>query len=147
MSILRRAATQSSGLRWGFEMASKDIRRFGTIALIFFGALFVMAVWRQKTVLSIFFGCLGGLGAGFILLPEILRPVHTGWLAVAHMIGQIITAFSLTLAFYLVMTPSAMIKRLLGGRPLPVRPDKNATTYWVDREEPAQPKERFIKRY
>ena len=130
-----------------FSTDRKDVRKFGTIALIFFGALFAMAVWRQKTVPSIIFGCLGGLGAGFILLPEILRPVYTGWLAVAHMIGQIITAVSLTLAFYLVITPSAVIKRLVGGRPLPVRPDKNATTYWVDREEPAQPKERFIKRY
>lgn len=128
-------------------MASKDIRKFGTIALIFFGTLFVIAVWRQKTVSSIVFGCLGGLGVGFILLPEVLRPVYTAWLAAAHMIGQIITAVALTLAYYLVITPSAIIKRLFGGRPLPVRPDKNATTYWVDRNEPAQPKERFIKRY
>ena len=51
------------------------------------------------------------------------------------------------LAYYLVITPTALLKRVFGGRPLPTRPDRDAASYWVTRPELAQPKERFIKRY
>jgi len=53
----------------------------------------------------------------------------------------------LTLAYYIVITPTALAKRLISGRPLPTAPDKGLSSYWVSRPEPAQPKERFIKRY
>lgn len=130
-----------------FSTDKKDIRKFGIVALVFFGTLCAIGVWRQKMIVGSIFGSLGALGLGFVLLPEVLRPVYCAWLTVARIIGQIVTAGVLTLAYYLVITPSALIKRIFGGRPLPIRPDKNATTYWVDREEPLQPKDRFIKRY
>jgi hypothetical protein len=65
----------------------------------------------------------------------------------AHVIGTIMTAVILTLAYYLVITPYALIKRLFGGRPLPFKPDKNSSSYWIERSESAQPRERFSKRY
>ena len=76
-----------------------------------------------------------------------MEPVYRGWLKVAHFIGRTITLGILTLAYYLVITPFALAKRFFGGRPLPLKPDKAAGTYWVTRTEPAQPKERFLKRY
>ncbi len=94
-----------------------------------------------------FFGLLATLGLGFILLPGPLRPVHTVWLKIAHTLGRIITTLVLALAYYLVITPSALLKRIFGGRPLPLKPDRNASSYWVTRDEPAQPKERFLRRY
>ena len=58
------------------------------------------------------------------------------------------TPESITAAvYYLVITPAALIKRLMGGRPLPLKPDKQTESYWVTRAEPSQPRERFIKRY
>ena len=80
-------------------------------------------------------------------MPRRLKQVYAAWLTIAHFLGAIVTALVLTLAYYVVITPSALIKRLFGGRPLPVKPDKKASSYWVVRPEPAQPKERFLKRY
>ena len=125
----------------------KEIRKFGLIALLFFGALFALSVWRDKTVPMTLFGLLGFLGLLFLALPGPMRPVHAGWLKVAHAIGRTITTIILTLAYYLVITPSAWLKRLFGGKPLPVKPDPDASTYWVKRDEPVQPKERFHKRF
>jgi len=125
----------------------KEVRKFGLIALIFFGALFALALWRDKTIPMVLFGVLALLGLSFVALPGPMRPVHAGWLKVAHAIGRGITTIILTLAYYLVITPSAWLKRLFGGRPLPWRPDPDAETYWVPRDEPAQKKERFHKRY
>ena len=102
----------------------------------------------MKKPLPIFlFGFLSILGLGFILFPTQLRPVYAAWLRIAHFIGKIVTTLVLALMYYFVITPAALLKLLFGGRPLPVKPDKKATSYWVTRTEPVQPKERFLKRY
>jgi hypothetical protein len=106
-----------------------------------------MAVWREKTVLSWFFGILCTLGVAFFLLPGPLQPLYIRWLRIGHVMGQVSTAVILTVAYYVVITPTALLKRLFGGRPLPLGPEKKVETYWVTRPEPAQPRERFIKRY
>jgi len=126
---------------------TREVRKFGFIALVFFGCLCVLGLWMKKPLPAYLFGFLSILGLGFILIPAQLKPVHAAWLKVAHLLGRIITTLILALAYYLVITPAALIKRLFGGRPLPVKPDKEASSYWVDRTEPAQPKERFLKRY
>ncbi|MDY6951000.1 MAG: hypothetical protein SWE60_05775 [Thermodesulfobacteriota bacterium] len=125
----------------------KGIRKFGIIAFVFFGALCALGLWRNKPIPTYLFGALAVLGFGFLLIPRPLRPIHDAWLRIGHLVGRIITLLSLAIVYYLVITPTSFIKRLLGGAPLPLKPDKEASTYWVSRSEPAQPKERFLKRY
>ena len=125
----------------------KQIRKFGLIALIFFGALCALGVWKEKFLPTYLFGFLSVLGLGFITVPVPLRPVYKAWLRFAHLISRVITNLILILIYYLVITPSGLLKRLFGGKPLPVKPDKNISSYWVTRPEPAQPSERFLKRY
>jgi hypothetical protein len=125
----------------------KEIRRFGLIAFIFFGFLFLLGVWKEKPLPVFLFGFLSCLGFGFLIVPLQLRHVYHIWLKVSHFIGRVFTTIILALAYYLVITPSAFIKRLFGGTPIPLRPDKDASTYWVQRSEPGQPIERFFKRF
>lgn len=125
----------------------RETRKFGVVAFLFFGALCVVALWREKVFMAGLFGTLSALGLGFMLFPGPLRPVHDLWLKVAHFIGRVFTALVLALAYYLVITPFGLAKKLFGGAPLPTGPDPSASTYWVSRLEPAQPKERFTKRY
>jgi hypothetical protein len=125
----------------------KQIRKFGLIAFIFFGSLCVLGIWKEKALPTYLFGALSLLGLGFILIPIQLEPVFSAWLKIAHLIGRVVTTMILTLAYYFVITPSAIIKRLFGGAPMPVKPDRDASSYWVSRTEPVQAKERFLKRY
>ena len=125
----------------------KKIRKFGLVALIFFGALCALGIWTKRPVPTYLFGTLAALGVGFILIPSPLRPVYAAWLKMAHLMGSAVTILILALAYYLVITPSALIKRVFGGRPIPIKPDRSVSSYWVPRTEPAQPRERFLKRY
>jgi hypothetical protein len=125
----------------------KSIRRFGAVAFVFFGCLSGLGFWWQKPTPSYLFGFLSLLGLGFILLPVPMKPVYTNWRKISHFLGRLVTIMMLTLIYYLVITPAALIKRAVGGRPLPLKPDKNALSYWVPREESAQPRERFLKRF
>ncbi len=126
---------------------NKSIRKFGFVAFIFFGCLFALGLWFEKPFPICLFGPLAVLGLGFILIPGLLKPVYSVWLRIVNIISRITTAGILTLAFYLVITPTALIKRLFSGAPLPLKPDKRASSYWVVRTEPAQSRDCFIKRY
>ena len=124
-----------------------EIRKFGFIAFIFFGFLCGLGVWTKKALPVYFFGFLSILGFSFILAPLRMRPIYGTWLRIAHFLGRVVTTAILTIAYYLVITPAALIKRLFGGRPLPMKLDKKGSSYWVARNEPAQPRERFLKRF
>ena len=126
---------------------TREIRKFGIVALIFFGFLCGLGLWRQKSLPTYLFGSLTILGLGFVVAPSWLSPLYVFWLKIAHFIGRVVTTVMLILAYYLVITPAALIKRVLGGLPLPVKPNKNVSSYWVNRTEAAQPKQRFLKRY
>ena len=82
-----------------------------------------------------------------IVIPFKMKPEYAILKKISYFLSRIVVALILTLAYYLLITPVALIKRLFSGRPLPVKPDKDALSYWVARDEPVQPKERFLKRY
>jgi hypothetical protein len=126
---------------------NKEIRKFGIIALTFFGCLAIIAMLTGKIIAVCVFGSLAILGCCFSLFPQRFSPIYFVWLKIAGIIGKIITYLILAIIYYMVMTPSAQLKRLFGGAPLPVKPDKNVSSYWVTRSELAQPKERFFKRF
>jgi hypothetical protein len=125
----------------------KEIKRFGAIAFVFFGCLCGLGVYLKKPISIYLFGALAIFGFGFFILPTQLKPLYSRWMKVARLIGKLITIFILTVAYYSVITPTALIKRLFGGRPLPIKPDKESRTYWVTRNESMQPRKRFIKRF
>ena len=107
----------------------------------------MLGLWLHRPWPTYIFGVLAILGVAFMGMPKALTPLYLKWLKIAHLIGRILTTVMLSVAYYVVITPSALIKRLISGSPLPLRPDKQATSYWVTRTEPAQPRERFLKRY
>ena len=130
-----------------FSTDPRDIRKFGLVGFLFFAVLAGLAVWRGKDIAAVAFATVSLLMTAFCLLPTVLTPLYRGWMRVAHVIGTAMTAVILTLAYYLVITPFALLKRLFGGRPLPFKPDRDRPSYWVERPESAQPRERFSKRY
>jgi len=136
-----------SGVKNWNSTSKKEIRKFGIIAFIFFGSLCCLGLFNRKPVPSILFGVLSMLGLGLTLMPYQLKPLYISWMKIAHLLGRFITGFFLAMAYYLVITPSALLKKIFGGSPLPTKPDKEIKSYWVTRSEPHQPKERFIKRY
>ena len=124
-----------------------EVRKFGIIALSFFGGLSAIGFWLAKPLPATFFGILSMLGCGLVLLPKKLTCIYEIWIKFAHYLGKAFTVLMLTFAYFLVITPSAFLKRLISGPPIPLKSDPNKTSYWVTRTESAQPKERFLKRY
>ena len=95
-----------------------------------------LGVWRGHTVLP---GVLGGLAillAGLALVaPSLLGPVHRVWMQVADALGWFNTRVLLGLVYFLVMTPTGIVMRLLGRDPLDRRLG-DRSSYWVARTRP-----------
>jgi hypothetical protein len=86
-------------------------------------------------------------GAALALLyaavPAVRRPVYVGMSRLTAPIGWVVSHLVLVLVFAAVVTPLAVLLRLLGRDPLNRRPDPRATTYWVDRRTDSDPRRYF----
>jgi hypothetical protein len=113
--------------------AKPELRKFGltmgAVFLIIAGFLF----WKQPPGFP-YFACAGG---GFALLgwaaPVLLKPLYKVWMSFAVVMGFIMTRVILTVLFFGLFTPIALVARLLGKDLLEARWDKKAATYWVKR--------------
>jgi hypothetical protein len=68
-----------------------------------------------------------------IVAPAVLSTPNRLWLRLGTTIAKVVNPLMLALLFYLVVTPTAFVVRLLGKRPLSLVPDRNTATYWIER--------------
>ena len=65
------------------------------------------------------------VGVGLLLVnmiyPPIFRPIATVWLGLSHLLGTVMTKVLLSLIFFLVVTPVALLRRVLGADPMKLR--------------------------
>ncbi len=125
---------------------NKELRKFGLTLAIAFAILGSLFLWRDKPA-----GPYLLLIAGFffifgLVLPRALMPIEWVWMKVAHVLGFVMTRLLLTLTFYLVITPTGLVMRLLGKDPLRMRLVKNEKSNWV-RVDPEGPTSRTDKPY
>jgi Saxitoxin biosynthesis operon protein SxtJ len=69
-----------------------------------------------------------------IVAPSRLSTLNRLWLKVGTAIAKVVNPIILALLFFLVVTPTAFVVRIVGKRPLRLAPDKAAATYWIERE-------------
>jgi hypothetical protein len=114
-----------------------SVRELRQFALIWF-PLFWVAVAAilfyyevaDATTAVIIVGCgflIGGAGA---IRVAFIRPIFLGWMYAAYPIGWLVSHVLLGTIYYLMMTPLALMMRLLGHDPLRRRFERSASTYW-----------------
>lgn len=114
---------------------------FGAMVAGLFGLLFP---WLSGSGLP-HWPWLAGGGVVFwaLLAPLTLRPLYRNWMRLATVLSRITTPILLGSVFFLVITPMALVMRLLGRDPMARRFDEAANTYRVpSRQAPKQHMER-----
>lgn len=118
-----------------------DLRKFGLIVggvLALLGGVFF---WRHKAVwpyllipgaLLMFFG---------LVAPRALKGVYIAWMALAFTLGLVVSTLVLAICYFGIITPLALIGRLVGKDFLSQKLNPDAKTYWLsrDRSVPRQP--------
>lgn len=85
------------------------------------------------------FACLIFVAGAVLLLLGIVAPSRLSvlnkiWLKIGTAIAKVVNPILLAALFFFVVTPMALVMRMVGKRPLRLAPDRIAATYWIERE-------------
>jgi hypothetical protein len=116
------------------RLSPREGRSFAFTLAAAFAVLAAVSWWRGHPRSSAVFAALAGLLllAG-LLVPTRLRPVRDAWMGLAHAISRVTTPIFMGALYFLVITPSAVLRRLFGGNPL--RRSHGMASGWVDRRD------------
>ena len=111
-------------------------RSFG---IVFFAVFLIVALWSFRgdigeiktipLVISVIFLILG------LINSKLLTPLNKLWLKIGEILGRIIAPIVIAIVFFLVITPTAIIMRLLGKDLLKKKYDSKSKSYWINRIE------------
>ena len=68
--------------------------------------------------------------------PSLLAPANRLWARFGLLLHHIVNPLVMGVIFFLVVTPIALLMRLLGKEPIDLRFDPRAASYWVKRDPP-----------
>jgi hypothetical protein len=71
-----------------------------------------------------------------IVSPKRLSILNRLWMKIGAAMAKVVNPIVLGLLFFLVVSPMAIVMRLLGKRPLRLAPDPTKSSYWIERERP-----------
>lgn len=71
-----------------------------------------------------------------LVVPGVLAPANRLWMKFGMLLHAIVSPIALGILFYLVVTPTGLLMRLLGKDPLRLRFDPAADSYWIKRDPP-----------
>jgi len=139
-------------INWNPDVAER--RKFGRSLIIGFPCVALLLFfmqhirhggWHSQRALSVA-GIGISVGLLFLALPQIAKPFYLVWYFVAACIGLVVGNVLLALAFYGLITPFGLARRLFGKRSNFRKPDQQAKTYWHDAEQQVDPK-RYYRQF
>lgn len=68
--------------------------------------------------------------------PKLLAPLNRIWTRFGLLLHRIVNPLVMAFLFFLVVTPIALMMRLFGKRPLHLKMEPDAPTYWISRDPP-----------
>lgn len=133
------------------DVSRPKLRSFGLVVGGVFLGIALVSAWRNGWTLGGLALGLAVLGGGLVafgaLAPGLLRPAYRAWMGLAFALGFVMTRVLLTLVFVLTVLPIGLVLRILGKDPLANRPDPEASTYWVSRDDGPAGRERLERLY
>jgi hypothetical protein len=83
------------------------------------------------------------LTAAYWAAPRLRRPLYVGMSRAVYPIGWLMSHIILLVVFLLVVTPVALLARMLGHDPMQRRFDSSAQSYWVPHRPAGDPRRYF----
>lgn len=114
------------------------------IAGIIWGILAILSFYKGYALRGMIFTI---LSCGFLLppflFPSVVGPLHKILEKFIHFGINSLVAFILAMLYFVIITPYAIILRLLGSVHIPKKFDKNLSTYWVGYKKVSHDKGRY----
>ena len=124
------------------KTGTRELRNFGLLVGGVFAVLGLLFLIRGKSAYPWL------LTPGLVLVafgaiaPRTLKYIYLAWMALALVLGFVVSHVILTVFFFLVITPIVIIARLAGKDFLRLKLDRQAKSYWIPRDRKSKaPKE------
>jgi len=107
-----------------------------SFGIVFFTDFFIISIWPLLSgneirywslVISVIFLILG------IIKSRILTPLNKAWFKIGILLGNIISPIIMGIIFFLVVTPTSLIMRILGKDLLNLKKN-NKNSYWIEKK-------------
>jgi carbamoyltransferase len=119
-------------------LTDRVLRQFALVWIAFCGAFAGTAYARERWVSAAVLACLAiAVGPIGLVRPRTIRPLYTALMAVTRPVGRVVSDVLLTLLYFGVFTPFAILFRLLGRDSLGRRKRPGQHSYWIPKPLPA----------
>ena len=107
-----------------------------SFGIVFFIVFLIIAIWPLlngyeirywSLIISIVFLILG------ILNSKILTPLNKIWFKIGILLGNVISPIVMSIIFFLVVTPTSFIMKILGNDLLNLKKNTN-NSYWIKKQ-------------
>ena len=129
------------------EITGSSDRSFGLVFSVFFGIVAFLPLWHHQNprlwalILTV------GLLLVSLLRPSLLHLANRLWMYLALLLSRVVNPVMMGVLFYGVITPIAIIRRMLGNDSMKLRFDPKISSYWLERRPPGPPPETMERQF
>ena len=118
-----------------YKIKAGTERNFGLVFAVVFVIISLYPLWFGKNIHL--WACIIAFIFFFfaIFLPKVLILPNKLWFKFGSFLGAIVSPIIMGMIFFLTVTPTGMIMRLLGKDILNQRMKKSIKSYWIERKE------------
>jgi hypothetical protein len=120
------------------EVRAGSDRAFGIVFAIVFTIVGAWPLLGDAPLRLWALGLAGVFLATALIAPNILKPLNQVWFRFGMLLHKVVNPLVMGLLFFTTVTPIALIMRMMGKDPLNRKIDRQASTYWIERD-PAGP--------
>lgn len=118
------------------DIKGSSDRSFG---LVFTAVFLIVGLWPlvHGEPVRLWSLAIAGIVLAIALIrPALLGPLNRLWMKFGLLLHKIVNPIVMGLVFFFAVVPTAFIIKLMGKDPLRRKLDRDAATYWIDRNPP-----------
>ena len=112
-------------------------RSFGFVFTIVFALIGLFPLWSGSDVRIWALVIAGLFLVSALVAPRLLAPLNRIWFRFGLLLHKIVSPLVMGLLFFCTVMPIGLLMRVFGKRPLDLKFDKAAKSYWIHRAPPS----------
>lgn len=130
------------------EIKGSSDRTFGLVFVVVFSLIAVWPWLFGNGSVRLWSAAVAGLLLLLaLIIPRVLAPLNRLWMKFGLLLHHIVNPVVMGLIFFLTVTPTALVFKAMRKDPLRLKYDREAKSYWIDRDPPGPAPESMSQQF